>query len=80
MDASVKKSQLIEQLMNYFEQDKSRLLRLGDGLRLLGLDTNDAHLLDKIAERPEVFATLISYSDLGLLSKLKEVVDILKEK
>jgi len=78
MDVSVKKNQLINQLLIYFNQDMSRLHRLGDGLRMLGIDTNDSATLDRIAANPEFFTTLISYSDLGLLSKLRESVDTIK--
>jgi len=78
MDASAKKNLLISQLMNYFEQDASRLVQLGEGLKMLGIDTNDSATLDRIAQYPEYFTTLISYSELGLLTKMKQSVDIIK--
>ena len=78
MDASAKKQMLISQLMQYFDQDTARLVTLGDSMRMLGLDTNDELTLDRIAAHPEHFAQIITYTDLGLLPKLKESVDVLK--
>jgi len=78
MDASAKKNLLIAQLLVHFEQDISRLTKLGNGLRMLGIDTNDSDTLDRISAYPEYFTTLISYSELGLLSKLEESVKVIK--
>ncbi len=78
MDAQAKKLQLVQQLINFFENDKYRLKRLGDGLKVVGIDTNDSATLDRIAEYPEYFTTLISYAELGIFEKLIESVNKIK--
>ena len=78
MDASTKKNLLVNQLMNYFEQDSARLVKLGESLRMLGIDSNDGATLDRIAANPAHFTQIITYTDLGLLPKLKESVDVIK--
>ena len=78
MDVQRKKQRLVDQLLNHFNQDMSRLTRLGNGLRLLGIDTNNEHHLDMIAAHPEQFMVIMTYSDLGILDKLQEPVKLLK--
>ena len=78
MDANSKKQMLINQLLVHFNQDMARLVKLGNGLRLLGIDTNNEAHLDNIAAHPEQFLVLLTYSDLGILDKLIEPVTILR--
>ena len=78
MDAIAKKSSLVDQLMIYYNNDQTRLVQLGDALRMLGIDSNDEATLNRIAENPAHFTQIITYTDLGLLQKLKESVDVLK--
>jgi len=78
MDAQVKRQRLIDQLLIYFNQDMNRLVRLGNGLRMLGIDTSNEVHLDRIAQNPEHFMLIITYSDLGILDKMTDSVNILK--
>ncbi len=78
MDVATKKQMLIDQLLVHFNQDMTRLGKLGNGLRLLGIDTNNELHLDNIAAHPEQFLVLLTYSDLGILDKLIEPVTILR--
>ena len=78
MDVTFKKQQLVNQLLHYFDNDMNRVIALGDGLRLLGINTNDEATLDRIASMPEYFTTMISYSELGMFKKLIEHSNKLK--
>ncbi len=78
MDVSTKKQMLIDQLLVHFNHDMARLNKLGNGLRLLGIDTNNEAHLDNIAAHPEQFLVILTYSDLGILEKLIEPITILR--
>ena len=74
-----KKKQLIQQLLNYFEGDKTRVKRLGDGCKAIGFSLSEEKNIDAVIANPEAFTTIISYSDLGILGKLTDVLEVLKK-
>lgn len=74
-----KQKKLVQQLLNYFNQEQSKVKALGDGCRAIGFPLNTEENIDAVASNPEAFATLISYSDLGILGKLVDVLTILKK-
>lgn len=74
-----KKKELVRQLLNYFGQDKSRVKKLGEGCKAIGFPLNVEENIDSLTEHPEAFSLLITYSDLGLLGKLEEVLNTLKK-
>ncbi len=78
MVVSTKKQQLIDQLMRYYNNDQSKVILLGQALKMLGLNTDDEAFLHRIEQYPEAFTTIITMSDLGILDKVREQVDILK--
>ena len=78
MDVQHKKEQLVNQLLAYFGNDTTRLMKMSGGLKALGIDVNQNHILDSIAANPEHFLTILTYADLGILEKLTESVNIIK--
>jgi len=68
---------LQSQLLKYFDGDKSRLIRLAESCEIIGFRIRDN--IDAISKHPEQFSLLITYSDLGILSKLTDSLKQLKE-
>ena len=68
---------LQSQLLKYFDGDKSRLLKLAESCEILGFKIRDN--IDSISKNPEQFSLLITYSDLGILSKLTDSLKKLKQ-
>jgi len=68
---------LQKQLLNFFGGDKVRLKRFALDCESIGFKLRDN--IDAIVKYPEHFSLLISYSDLGILSKLADSLNILKE-
>ena len=70
--------QLGKQLLNYFDGDKSRVQELGRCCKAIGFPISEN--VEVISKNPEHFMLLITYSDLGILSKLADSLDKLKQK
>ena len=47
--------------------------------KTIGLELGDVNIIQKIADEPEWFSVLISYSELGLLKRLGESINKLKD-
>lgn len=74
----ITKGDLQKQLVRYFGGDKEKVRRLAQDCRALGFDLGTN--IKAIQDYPEQFTTLISFSDLGILSKLNETLETLKGK
>ena len=74
--AQLTKEELGAKLLRYFKGDRARVKSLADGCKSIGFPL--AQNMDAISKHPEHFLLLVSYSDLGILTKLKETLDILK--
>lgn len=75
-----KQKKLIQQLSNFFNGDKTRIKLLAENCKAIGFPLNVEKNLDAIAQEPEHFTLLITYSDLGLLEKLTKSLKILQQK
>lgn len=76
MTQEEKKKNLVSQLARYYEGDMKKVKALGDGCKAIGFPITEH--MDAIADNPDAFMTLITYSDFGFLNKLEEVLKILK--
>jgi len=76
--STITKKQVQEQLLRYFEGDKSRLKKLAKSCNELGFPIGEN--ISAIQKHPGHFSLLISYSDLGILSKLTDSLEVLKQK
>ena len=65
------------QLTRYFDGDVSRVKELARGCNAIGFKISEN--LEAISKNPEQFTLLISYSDLGILGKLADTLDVLKQ-
>ena len=72
------KKQVQEQLLRFFDGDKERLKALAKSCKELGFPIGDN--IESIVKYPEHFSLLITYSDLGILSKLTDSLEVLKQK
>lgn len=69
--------QVQQQLLNYFDGDVSRVKELARGCNEVGFKISDN--LEAISKNPEKFLLLISYSDLGILGKLADVLEQMRK-
>ncbi|NOQ31134.1 MAG: hypothetical protein GQ570_08440 [Helicobacteraceae bacterium] len=69
--------ELSKQLLNYFNGDKERVKELGRACKSIGFPIGEN--VDIIAKQPEHFMLLVTYSDLGILGKLADSLEILKK-
>jgi len=76
--ATLTKQELGQQLLRYFDGDRTRVKLLADGCKEIGFPLGDN--LEAISKNPAEFMLLITYSDLGVLPKLTEVLKKLKGK
>lgn len=78
MNVEEKQKQLIAQLKSHYKNDINMIKRLSSGCRCLGLNLKDEEIIDAIADNPEHFFTLMTFSDFGILDKIKESLEKLK--
>lgn len=78
MSSTVTKEDLGKQLLNYFGGDVNRVKTLASSCKALGFTLGEN--LESIGKNPEHFSLLITYSDLGILSKLTDSLEVLKQK
>jgi len=76
--STITKKQVQEQLLRFFNNDKERLKRFAKSCKELGFPIGEN--IKAIQKYPEHFSLLITYSDLGVLSKLTDSLEILKQK
>jgi len=79
MQIEEKKKQFKQQLLSHYNNDVKRVKRLVKGCKDIGLPLGEEKTLDAIAEHPEAFFTLMTFSDFGVLEKIGESLTILKE-
>lgn len=70
--------QIQDQLLRYFNGDINRVKELSRCCN--ALDFKISENIEVIAKNPEQFALIITYSDLGILGKLVNTLNILKGK
>lgn len=70
--------QIQDQLLRYFNGDVKRVKELVRCCNALDLKISEN--IELIAKNPEHFALIITYSDLGILGKLVDTLNILKGK
>ena len=75
---AVTKQELQKQLLRFFEGDKNRLKKLATSCKILGFPIGEN--IESIQKNPEQFQILITFSDLGMLEKITNSLEILKEK
>lgn len=75
---AITKQDLQKQLLRFFEDDKERLKKLATSCKILGFPIGEN--IESIQKNPEHFSLLITYSDLGILDKLTNSLEILKGK
>ena len=68
---------LSDQLLRYFNNDVSKVKRLSADCKAIGFPLADN--IGSITKNSEDFMLLITYSDLGILSKLADSLTKLKE-
>lgn len=68
---------LQEQLTRYFNGDIKRVKEMARGCNAIGFKMSDH--LEEISKNPELFMILITYSDLGILGKLADSLELLKK-
>ena len=74
-----KKKQLVQQLLRHYGNDAIQVKRLGLDCKAIGFDLGIEKNIDAIADKPEWFLLIITYSDLGILTKLRDVLEQLKQ-
>ena len=75
---AITKQELQKQLLRFFEGDKNRLKKLAVSCKELGFPIGEN--IESIQKNPEQFQILITFSDLGMLEKITNSLEILKEK
>ena len=78
MELAQKKKLLIQQLKNYFHGDMTRVQALANDCKFIGFSLGEEKNMDAIAEKPEMFMVLMTFSDLGIISKMKKTTEELK--
>lgn len=68
---------LQDQLTRYFDGDLEKVKTLSNNCKAIGFKMSDH--LEAISKNPEEFMILISYSDLGILGKLENALNKLKQ-
>jgi len=72
MELATKKKLLIQQLSNYYNGDSAKVQQLANECKALGFPLGDEKNIDSIAEKPEAFFSLMTFSDFGILAKIGE--------
>ncbi len=75
---AITKQELQKQLLRFFEGDKNRLKKLAVSCKELGFPIGEN--IESIQKNPEHFQILITFSDLGMLEKITNSLEILKAK
>ena len=75
---AITKQELQKQLLRFFDGDKERLKKLAVSCKAIGFPIGEN--IESIQKNPEHFSLLITYSDLGILSKLTDSLEVLKGK
>jgi hypothetical protein len=68
---------LQDQLTRYFNGDIARVKTMAKGCNAIGFKMSEH--LEEISKNPESFMVLITYSDLGILGKLADSLELLKK-
>ena len=75
---AITKQDLQKQLLRFFEGDKERLRKLANSCKVLGFPIGEN--IESIRKNPEHFQILITFSDLGMLEKITDSLEVLKGK
>ena len=75
---AITKQDLQKQLLRFFDGDKERLRKLANSCKVLGFPIGEN--IESIRKNPEHFQILITFSDLGMLEKITNSLEILKGK
>lgn len=76
--AKLTPKQIQDQLLRYFQGDMNKVKELVRCCNSIGFKISEN--IDEVIKYPEHFATLITYSDLGILGKLADSLTKLKGK
>jgi len=68
---------LQDQLTRYFNGDVERVKTMAKGCNAIGFKMSEH--LEEISKNTEAFMILITYSDLGILGKLADSLELLKK-
>ena len=70
---SQNKKLLQQSLLRHYNNDREQVKRFAIECKDFGFDLGHPKVYNIIKEKPEFFTTLITYSDLGILSKINEL-------